>query len=108
MKSVEKTGFPTTFDSIASPSNFQWTHPIVTETPEVAPKISPKLEPAAPEPLAGEITETRMFEPAGLFLAATVGTAGLISLLKGAILLPALCLRLAARGLVVSHRRFDR
>jgi len=108
MKSVEKTEFPTTLDSIASPSSFRWTHPIVTETPEAAPKISPKLEPAAPEPLAREIAETRMFEPAGLFLAATVGTAGLISLLKGAILLAALCLPLAALGLVVSHRHFDR
>ena len=34
----------------------------------------------------------RMFEPAGLFLAAIVGTVGLISLVKGAIPLAALCL----------------
>jgi len=108
MRSVEKTQSPRTLDSIASPSNFQWTYPIVTETPEAMLKISPKLEPAAPEPTPRETTETRMFEPAGLFLAATVGTAGLISLLKGAILLAALCLPLAALGLVVSHRHFDR
>jgi hypothetical protein len=108
VKSVEKTEFPSTLDSIARPSSFQWTYPIVTGTPEAAPKISPKLEPAAPEPTARETMETRMFEPAGLFLAATVGTAGLISLLKGAFLLAALCLPLASLGLVVSHRHFDR
>ena len=86
MRSVEKTQSPRALDSIASPSNFQSTYPIVTETPEAVLKISPKLEPAAPEPTPRETTETRMFEPAGLFLAATVGTARLIGLLKGAIL----------------------
>lgn len=50
----------------------------------------------------------RMFEPAGLFLAAIVGTVGLISLLKGAIPLAALCLPLAALRLVCSHKHFDR
>jgi hypothetical protein len=49
-----------------------------------------------------------VFEPAGLFLAAIVGTVGLISLLKGAIPLAALLLTLAALGLVCSHKRFDR
>jgi len=48
----------------------------------------------------------RMFDPAGLFLTAIVGTGGLISLLKGAILLAALCLPLAALGLVFSHKHF--
>jgi hypothetical protein len=50
----------------------------------------------------------RMFEPAGVFLAAIVGTVGLISLVKGAIPLAALCLPLAALGLVCSHKHFDR
>ncbi len=50
----------------------------------------------------------RLFEPAGVFLAAIVGTVGLISLVKGAIPLAALCLPLATLGLVCSHKHFDR
>ena len=50
----------------------------------------------------------RLFEPAGLFLAAIVGIGGVFSLLKGAIPLAALCLPLAALGVVFSHRHFDR
>ena len=49
-----------------------------------------------------------MFDPAGLFLAAIVGTGGVFSLLKGAIPLAALCLPLATLGLVLSHKHFDR
>ncbi len=107
MKSVERTELPSALDSIASSSNFQFSYAIVTGTPETELKISPKLESAAPEPIASEATETRVFEPAGLFLAAIVGTVGLIGLLKGAIPLAALCLPLAALGLVCSHKHFD-
>lgn len=111
MKSVERTELPSTLDSlnsIADSSSFQFTYQIVTETSETAPKISPTLEPAISEPVALESTETRVFEPAGVFLAAIVGTLGLISLLKGAIPLAALCLPLAALGIVCSHKHFDR
>ena len=50
----------------------------------------------------------RVIDPAGLFLAAILGTVGLLSFWKGAILLAALCLLIAALAFVASHRHFDR
>jgi hypothetical protein len=51
---------------------------------------------------------SRSFDPAGLILVAIVGTFGLISLLRGAWGIAALCLPLALAGLFFSHSHFDR
>lgn len=49
----------------------------------------------------------RRFDPAGLCLSAIVGTVGLLSLMKGGLPLAAVCLTLAALGLIYSHKHFD-
>ena len=55
-----------------------------------------------------EANKTLPLDPSGIFLSAIVGTAGVLTLLKGAWQIALPCLGLAGLGLFFSQRRFDR